>query len=113
MYEIILNWLSGNTVEVVGTLIVLILALVLYKKGKTEFVRKIILALVTEAEKQYGNGTGELKYATVVERLYEVLPWIIRLLYSKKQIDRMIEEAVEYLKRYLAEGKDLLGHGEV
>ncbi|SNS77291.1 hypothetical protein SAMN05446037_102056 [Anaerovirgula multivorans] len=88
----------------------MVISLLLYKKGKTDFVRKVVLALVTEAEKRYGNGTGDLKYNHVVERIYEVLPWILRVLYSKEQLDKMIEDAVEYLKRYLAEGKDLVGH---
>ncbi|MFT9495829.1 hypothetical protein [Anaerosolibacter sp.] len=111
MYQAIYGFVSGNMIEVIGTLLVLIIAMLLYKRGKTEFVRNIVLALVTEAEKRYGDGTGELKYHMVVERIYEVLPWILRLLYSKNQIDHMIEEAVDYLKRYLSDGKNLLGYG--
>lgn len=110
MIELIKSFIILNLVEVIGTVIVVLVGLILYKRGKTTFVRKVVLALVTEAEKRYGDGTGELKYHHVVERLYEVLPWILRVLYSKEQIDKMIEDAVEYLKRYLAEGKDLVGH---
>ncbi len=112
MLEVILVWVRANYLEVISVVLSAIVGLLLYKKGKQEWLRKIILALVTEAEKKFGSGTGELKYAIVVERLYEVLPWIVRVLYTKQQIDRMIEDAVEYLKRYLAEGKNLLGYGE-
>jgi hypothetical protein len=31
---------------------------------------------------------------------------------GKKQVNGMIGEAVEYLKRYLFDGKNLLGYGE-
>ena len=110
MFDFIRGFIILNLIEVAGTLLVTLIGLFLYKKGKTKFVRKIVLALVTEAEKHYGNGTGELKYCYVVERIYEVLPWVIRILYTKEQLDKMIEDAVEYLKRYLAEGKDLTGH---
>ncbi|SNR95185.1 hypothetical protein SAMN05446037_100252 [Anaerovirgula multivorans] len=110
MLDIIKGFVMLNLVEVVGTAIVVLIGLILYKRGKTDFVHRVVLALVTEAEKRYGDGTGDLKYHHVVERLYEVLPWILRVLYSKEQIDKMIEDSVEYLKRYLAEGKDLLGH---
>jgi len=110
MINFIKGFIMLNLLEVVGTVLVFLVAFVLYKRGKTEFVRRIILALVTEAEKRYGTGTGELKYNHVVERVYEVLPWILRILFTKEQLDKMIEDAVEYLKRYLAEGRDLLGH---
>lgn len=112
MYQFLINLIMINLIEVVGTVLVLIVGALLYRRGKTDFVRRIILALVTEAEKRYGDGTGELKYNHVVERIYEVLPWILRILYSKEQIDKMIEDSVEYLKRYLNEGRNLLGYGE-
>jgi hypothetical protein len=73
-------------------------------------VRKIILTLVIQAEKQLGSGTGELKYAMVVERLYRIFPTTVRWFLSEKELDRMIEEAVVYLKGYLAQGKNLLGY---
>lgn len=110
MLELIKNFIMLNLIEVVGTIVVIIIGLLLYKRGKEDFLRKIILALVVQAEKQLGSGTGELKYAIVVERIYEVIPAILKLLYSKKQLDRMINEAVEYLKRYLINGKDLLSY---
>lgn len=81
-----------------------------YKRGKKEFVRKVVLSLVVQAEKALGSGTGELKYAMVIERLYDILPAVLRLLISKKELDNMINDAVEYLKVYLQEDKDLLGY---
>ncbi|MBU5677790.1 hypothetical protein KQI88_15330 [Alkaliphilus sp. MSJ-5] len=110
MIELIQSFIMINLIEVAGTIIVVTIGLWLYKRGQEDFLRKLVLALATEAEKQLGSGTGELKYAMVVERIYEITPGILKLLYSKKQIDKMIEDAVEYLKRYLASGKNLLGY---
>jgi hypothetical protein len=79
----------------------------LVKIGKTDTVKKIILSLVVQAEKALGSGTGELKYAFVVDALYSKLPAIIRLLYSKKEINQFIEDAVQELKKTLDSGNTL------
>ncbi|QUH18922.1 hypothetical protein [Alkaliphilus sp. B6464] len=110
MIELIQTYIMTNLIDIICTTIVISIGLLLYKRGKEDFLRKLVLALVTEAEKQLGSGTGELKYVMVVERIYEVIPGILKLLYSEKQIDEMIEDAVDYLKRYLASGKTLLGY---
>ncbi|HWR61914.1 MAG TPA: hypothetical protein VN580_09905, partial [Clostridia bacterium] len=79
----------------------------LYRIGKRDTAKKIILSLVIQAEKALGSGTGELKYAMVVERAYEVLPTLVRFFITKKELDRLIEEAVQYMKLHLSEGHDI------
>lgn len=94
-------------------LVVLMFALVLgylVKIGKTDTVKKIVLSLVVQAEKALGSGTGELKYAFVVDALYSKLPAVIRLLYSKKEINQFIEDAVQQLKNTLDSGNTLSGY---
>lgn len=76
----------------------------LYRIGKTEAVKKIIFYLVVRAEQQLGSGTGPLKYAMVIAAVYEKLPLILRLVFTKEDIDRFIEEAVANLKAYLYSG---------
>lgn len=83
----------------------LIAMVILMKINKEETVRKIILSLVVQAEKALGSGTGELKYAYVVDKLYDKLPKIISMLYSRKEIDNMIQAAVDKLKEVLMDGK--------
>jgi len=75
----------------------------LYRIGKRDTVRKIILSLVIQAENALGSGTGELKYAMVIDRAYDVLPTLVRFLITKKELDRLIEEAVQYMKLQLSE----------
>ena len=102
--------LAPFAVDIIAGIIFLIVALVLYKRGKQEMLRKMVLAFVVEAEKKLGNGTGELKYAMVVERLHATMPYVLKIMYGKKQLDTMIEQAVEFLKRYLSEGRTLAGY---
>jgi len=102
-----------NIYSIAAIILAIVILLFLYKRGKTEAVRKIVLSLVVQAEKALGSGTGELKYAMVVENIYRVLPFILTLLLSKKELDIIIENAVDYMKEYLKvkEGEaDLLGY---
>lgn len=105
-----LNFIKLNLGSILVVLLFIIGLLFLYRKNKKEFVRQIVLSLVVQAEKALGSGTGELKYAMVVENVYKVLPYILTLLISKKELDNMIESSVQYLKEYLKKDKDLLGY---
>ncbi|WP_333638227.1 hypothetical protein [Tissierella praeacuta] len=105
-----LEFIKVNYDSILVGLLFVIGLLFLYKKGKKEFVRKVVLSLVVQAEKALGSGTGELKYAMVVEELYKSLPLILTMLISKKELDIMIESSVQYLKEYLEKDKDLLGY---
>ena len=105
-----LEFIKMNLSSIITIIIVIVGLLYLYKRGKKDFVRQIVLSLVVQAEKALGSGTGELKYAMVVENIYKKLPFILTLLISKKELDRLIEDGVQYLKDYLKQGKDLLGY---
>lgn len=105
-----LDFIKMNISSILVVLAVIVGLLFLYKRGKKEFVRQVVLSLVVQAEKALGSGTGELKYAMVVENIYKKLPFILTLLISKKELDRLIEDGVQYLKDYLKQGKDLLGY---
>lgn len=100
-----LNWSSIITI-----IFVVVGLLLLYKNGKKEFVRQAVLSLVVQAEKALGSGTGELKYAMVVENIYKMLPSILTMLISKEELDTIIEDSVQRLKDYLSEDKNLLGY---
>lgn len=74
---------------------------VLIKNGYKRKVEDMLFYLVCKAEELLGNGTGELKYSAVVAWLYEKLPTIIQVIFTKKEIDQMIEAAVQRMKDYL------------
>ncbi|MCT4593601.1 MAG: hypothetical protein N4A57_04925 [Anaeromicrobium sp.] len=102
-----------DLITVIGTIAVL---LFLYKKEKIELVKKIVLSLVIQAEKAFGRGMGDIKYFYVVEKTYEVLPTVVKVLITKKDLDNLIEEGVTYMKSYLSkEGRhmdDILNEAE-
>ena len=99
-------------IDVIIAVVFIGVLLYLYKIGKTELVKRMVLALVVQAEKTYGSGTGELKYAMVVKEFYEKLPIILRTLFTEKELNDMIEVAVEKLKHKLKYGTNLNGHTE-
>ncbi len=107
-----LNFIKLNLSSILVVLVFIIGLLFLYKRGKKEFVNQVILSLVVQAEKALGSGTGDLKYIMVVENVYKVLPPILKLLISKKELDNMIEDAVQVLKTYLEGNINLLGYDD-
>lgn len=109
---IMANILSNYWVDVIIILVAAVLLIVAYKAGHRDTVKKIILSLVVQAEKTLGSGTGELKYAMVIEAVYNKLPTVIRFLFTPKEIDNMIEEGVDKLKEILASGVTLDGYDD-
>lgn len=91
----------GN-IAVVLVMAALVLACVLLLRTKYKAqAAQILLYLVTQAETQFGGGTGQLKYAAVSAWLYERLPAIAQLILPVKVISSLIEEAVIKMKEYL------------
>ena len=99
-----LQFIQNNYPSIIVTILFIIGMLLLYKNNKKDIVRQILLSLVVQAEKALGSGTGELKYAWVVDNFYNKMPVIIRMLFTNKEIDAMIEEGVQKLKEILTSG---------
>jgi hypothetical protein len=105
-----LEFLQANYPSIIVVVLVVAALLVLYKLGKKDTVKKIVLYLVVQAEKALGSKTGELKYAMVINAIYDRLPLILRVVFTKKEIDLFIEEAVIKLKKMLASGVTLTSY---
>jgi len=84
--------------------IALVLA-ILYKRGKKDLVKDIIYSLVVKAEKELGSTTGSAKYSQVISELYEKLPFILRLFFTKTELNKYIEDSVKWLKIKLKDPK--------
>ena len=54
---------------------------------------------VTKAEKEFGGGTGKLKLAAVSDWIYQRIPAVLKLLFSEKDIEKLIESALEEAKK--------------
>ena len=102
-----LQFIQNNYPSIIVIILFVVGMLLLYKNNKKDIVRQILLSLVVQAEKALGSGTGELKYAWVLDNFYNKMPVIIRMLFTKKEIDTMIEEGVQKLKDILASGTTL------
>lgn len=88
------NW--DSVLVVVGFIVVLV---VLIKHGETKILKQILFNLVTQAEKQFGSGTGSLKFAAVADWIYQRIPAILKLLFTENDIARMIETVLEEAKK--------------
>ncbi len=91
---IINNWILLLIVlTIIGVLVFLAL------RGKKEIIAKILYTLVTEAEKHFGGGTGSLKFAYVVEKIYSYLPSFVKMFITYKRLKTMIENALDKAKK--------------
>lgn len=88
------NWDSVLVVVAFGALCV-----ALVKRGQTKTLKTILFNLVTQAEKEFGNGTGELKFAAVSDWIYQRLPAILKILFTQRDIDKLIESTLEEAKK--------------
>ncbi len=101
-----LEFLGMHWSSILVVAAVIVVCIVLIKKGYSKYVKEIVFYLVCEAESVYGNGTGELKYAAVTSWLYDKLPAIVKVFFSAKEIDSMIEAAVEEMKQWLSSNEE-------
>lgn len=95
--QFIMNYWDSILVVV----IFIVICIILVKKGSAQYVKQMLFYLVTQAEAEFGSGTGDLKYAAVTTWLYERMPAILKFFFTAKQIDTMIEAAVDQMKEYL------------
>ena len=87
-----------NLIVNMAIVLVAIISLIwMWKKGYRKQVREILLILVIQAEKAWGRGTGAVKFSEV----YNKLPTIVTLLFTRNDIEQMINDAVEQMKRYI------------
>lgn len=99
--------LRSNLDSIFVLLIFAGLAIRALRRDKETALRNMLLYLVTEAEVTFGDGTGEIKYAAVVTWAHERLPTFFKMLFTEKQIDKMIEDAVRNLTQYLEGNPEL------
>lgn len=101
------NW---DSVLVVVAFLALVVALI--KRGETKILKQILFNLVTQAEKQFGSGTGSLKYAAVADWIYQRIPAVLKLLFTSSDIEKMIEAALEEAKKAWGANENLKGYIE-
>lgn len=83
------------------TLVIAAIAAVVYAvfRGNKSVVMKMLYSLVTEAEKNFGSGTGSLKLAAVIAEIYPKLPAVIKLFITEETIEKWVEDALAAAKK--------------
>lgn len=94
---IIAQWSS-----IIVVILFVVALVILVKKGYTKYAKQICFYLVCEAEEEFGSKSGTLKYAAVTAWLYDKLPAVCKFFFTKKQIDKLIEDAVTQMKEWLS-----------
>ena len=97
------EFLMSNWASLLVILAFVAVLVYLAVRGKKDIVAKILYALVTEAEKTYGSGTGSVKFAYVVEKAYSYLPAILKVFITSERLKQMIEDALAAAKIKWAE----------
>ena len=106
----VLTFLAKNWDSVLVSVAFLALGVVLIKRGETKILKQILFNLVTQAEKQFGSGTGSLKYAAVADWIYQRIPAVLKLLFTSSDIEKMIEAALEEAKKAWGANENLKGY---
>lgn len=103
----ILNFIITNWDSILLVLAVVGVLVLLWYKGQKKLVFKILDALVTEAEKSYGGGTGSLKQATVISQIYDKLPAIFKSIVSVTTLEEWVDEVVKISQKKWEENPKL------
>jgi hypothetical protein len=106
----VLAFLAANWDSVLVVVAFLAVVVVLIKRGETKILKQILFNLVTQAEKQFGSGTGSLKYAAVADWIYQRIPAVLKLLFTSSDIEKMIEAALEEAKKAWGANENLKGY---
>lgn len=106
----VLAFLAANWDSVLVVIAFLAVVVVLIKRGETKILKQILFNLVTQAEKQFGSGTGSLKYAAVADWIYQRIPAVLKLLFTSSDIEKMIEAALEEAKKAWGANENLKGY---
>lgn len=106
----VLTFLAKNWDSVLVIVAFLALVVALIKRGETKILKQILFNLVTQAEKQFGSGTGSLKYAAVADWIYQRIPAVLKLLFTSNDIEKMIEDVLEEAKKAWGANENLKGY---
>ena len=117
--EIFLNFILENWTFITTLLACLYLGYVKIKKWNAlsqeekidatlKILREQMLSYVSEAEKEFGAGTGKLKRSEVIKKIYKDFPHLNKVINQ----DELIKTLDEYIDDSLVELKKLLESNE-
>lgn len=95
-----MNLITSNLYIVVFVIILIAVAIYVFKKGKTGLYAAA-LYLVTVAEDEWGSNTGQIKFAQVLASIKKSYP-IISLFIREIELKQIIEDSLTQMKTILA-----------
>lgn len=98
-----IDFIMTNWESVLIVLAVVAVIIFLIVKDQKSIIYKMLYVLCDEAEKLYGSKTGKLKFAYVLERVYSLLPAVIKVFIPYSTLEKWIEEALVELKEFWKE----------
>lgn len=101
------EFLIANLDFILTAVCALVVCIYLARRGQLAKVREIVLSLCTQAEIEYGGGTGTVKRSSVIEAIYELLPSWAKLFVSATTISRLVEEGKAQMDELAAVNKDI------
>ena len=95
----VIKWIVENIDNIILIVVAIIALCQLIKHSESEKLKQSLLYLVTQAEIDFGSGTGTLKSAVVADWLYQRIPSSMKVLFSSKDIQKMIEDVLVLAKK--------------
>lgn len=102
-----INFLINNldgVLLIIGSIFALFAS---YKHKSFEGIRQMLFAVITKAEEEYGPGMGLLKMADVASYVWEHIPGVLQLFVSQKDVENLIEKALQEAKGKWAQSEYL------
>ena len=93
------NFFVANWDIILFVIVLLVVLVYLWIRGGKSVVFKMLYAMVTEAEKEYGDGTGALKLASVIDKIYLKLPMLVRLFVTADTLQKWVETVLQEAKK--------------
>ena len=98
------------TIIIIALFVALVAALI--AKRRWDLLTPVLFGLVTDAEREYGGGTGTLKLAKVIEWVLPYIPALVRPFVTEKKLADMIGFALDKAKIRWSSNPRLIGDGE-
>jgi hypothetical protein len=95
----IMSFIASNWDSVLIVVAAVVIVIFLIAKKQYAILDKILFAFVTEAEKQFGGGTGALKLAAVIDWVYPKIPAVIRVFITAGKLTQIIETVLAEAKK--------------
>lgn len=93
-----LNFVIDNWESISALLFFLLSIIAAIVKKDTTIFKNILFKLITDAENEFGAGTGKLKKEAVIQWGYDLLPSSIKTIVTYKRLSKWVESALDYAK---------------